>query len=103
MIDFLTSNLKLTCPCCNQSRTNQDLTSLLKFDLEQRPTGVLRFITCVKQAVSDWACDICIQSSNVILANPDLQNANGITHPCFIYRDKNINCERCSKTFVFSA
>ncbi len=48
----------------------------------------------------DWACDICLEDSKAIKANPSLQSYSW--NPSYAYYDSCIKCENCNSDFTFS-
>ena len=54
-----------------------------------------------------WACDDCIESGKVLLANPQKQFFTfkypwDTAQPYLVYQDKSFRCKTCREKFVFS-
>jgi hypothetical protein len=96
-----------SCPCCGQTRGEQDCRQLLTTDINtyfQNENGEITKRVCrvlLKKAGQTWACDECLQSGRAIKANINNQDFDGC-NPHFAYFDKIASCRDCSNDFVFS-
>ena len=97
-----TQNIEIVCPNCNEVRPDKSLSFLFKWRKQYSlpNMGIKEDYKVDKEEELRWACDICIKTKKVILAQPDKQDYS--YHPYFVYLDINRICNSCNDPYVYT-